>query len=1357
MPQKAECTLDIAPRRIVCVAAKALPWLASAHSLRTHALLKELDGAGMEVFCLRRSVGQKSDWHRTLDNVQYYALKGPHYGKSPLDEYIAESASILEEKLRQLAPALVHAVSTYEAGLPALIAARRLGLPFIYEVRSFREYDYAALIPGYTVSERFQLEKALESLILQNADHVFALNAALRDECLARGTAADRISLLPEAVDVRDIGIREYDETLASQLGIQRSDYVIGYIGSVVPYEGLDDLIAALTAIQKTVPQARILIIGTGSALEDLKVQAAPYGDSVIFTGSVPCTEFAAYRSLMNVCVLPRKPLEYCQDIFQLVPSPNVYDVMAYGKPLIASNVRVFADMVQNYSTGFLTQPGDAKDIARLVSLLVTNPDMSAAITRNALRSSQDHTWESNIALLAGVYKTFLAPGAPIFPEKNNEYFPNTGMVDHGHHVTKRDKLVQHLNTPLPLKAENISVISKDKKNDILAQFSGKVTGLTAYEFSFTWEGEAAFSEKCAIVVPKFYNKDGQNVECYYAAKMMSGESYSYLAETSGEKSGKCLFFVPHNAESVKVQFRRWTSTLDFGKISATISTAFNDYILEGKINLPEGKNFFISSEIVANSFVFARDKLELFFFTESGQNIPYTCLNFESNKGRPNFITLSMPTADRIIHLHRAFDAPDFASTVVWRLCSEHPNIMEFEKWFSVEKVLGIRESLSSFLPEHTAVEDFLSPVDIVDVYHPDKVLSDSIMDGTYSFVGLAQAQTTSNEWLQIFGSFNIRPVLEKSVFVIKPLYYDSEKHLINSAQLPGCSNIQKLGLARKLMPHSSTCCDSLTFAEYFLSPPMAVYAVFYVISLDSIYEFHPKKISVKHITPEDIFINDENIDAAITDAEILTQRFQLAKGSYSITATAKYSGLLSFADPKNSKVKSNYHLYTDILKVLNVNWLPYLAKQKEYVRDEKSILHLFKVIAPDESSGGAVRGTAIVEAQAARGLTPCVCMPLNIGDISSDAKEGLFATIRSGVRIYYGNLPNISRKQILPSELLQMETSLANSVLAENKISLIHAASGFKGYENALKGLALAKGNDLPLVYEVRSFHEHTWRPLDKTWLSDELTQLRIKQENRCMKEADAVVTISLAMVDKLLERGVESQKLFFVPNAIDPVFEQLPESGEIIQLRRSLGLEGKKTIGYISNFSKREGHVILFEAFAKLAEQYSDLCLVLPGDGAERTSILEKSKEAGLFSRVILPGIVPHAEIRSWYHLIDLFVVPRIADFASDYVTPLKPFEAMSQKRPVFISDRPVSREISGDTGERAMIFPSGDADALASVISESLSKPEELKKKAMCAYEWVKKERVWSSVVERYDAVYEKAREIHAASRQKRGGF
>jgi glycosyltransferase involved in cell wall biosynthesis len=104
-----------------------------------------------------------------------------------------------------------------------------------------------------------------------------------------------------------------------------------------------------------------------------------------------------------------------------------------------------------------------------------------------------------------------------------------------------------------------------------------------------------------------------------------------------------------------------------------------------------------------------------------------------------------------------------------------------------------------------------------------------------------------------------------------------------------------------------------------------------------------------------------------------------------------------------------------------------------------------------------------------------------------------------------------------------------------------------------------------------------------------------------------------------------------------------------------------------------------------------------------------------------------------------LIDVFVVPRKADFASDYVTPLKPFEALALKCPLIISDRPVAREIVGKN-ERGLTFRTGEPNDLARVIRTVLDNPDMYRQLVETGAKWVYTQRTWQQNTEMYRQIY-----------------
>lgn len=476
----------------------------------------------------------------------------------------------------------------------------------------------------------------------------------------------------------------------------------------------------------------------------------------------------------------------------------------------------------------------------------------------------------------------------------------------------------------------------------------------------------------------------------------------------------------------------------------------------------------------------------------------------------------------------------------------------------------------------------------------------------------------------------------------------------------------------------------------------------------------------------------------AGAGDAEALQtlSRLQVSEGRLSDhTTTLERLALLTGTEQARAALRRA----SGMLRELDPAWLPDLPGRSSVRATTAAVrpCHLFKVSYPFESSGGAIRNLNVVRSQRALGLDPYVVTPLGYpashgaDDVGSDHEI-------DGVRHIL--LPVSGDDPALPLDRrLTLDAIATASVIRRNGADLIHAASGFRGYELALKGIALARHFSIPLVYEVRSLHEHLWgSPRVRDKLAREWTQLRIAQENRCMAEADAVVTISVAMRDVLVDRGVPAEKITIVPNAVDVEAFPVTEPDRSLKARLGLPIDAP-TVGYISNVSHREGHDVLLRAFAEVARTRADVRCLIVGDGPELANMERLASSLGVHDRVVFTGEVDHGDIRAFYSIIDVFVVPRRPDYAADHVTPLKPFEALALERAMIVSDLPSLREIVGDE-ERGLLFRPEDSSELASKIVDLVDAPSRRRSLGTVGRRWILAERTWDRNALRYLELY-----------------
>lgn len=390
--------------------------------------------------------------------------------------------------------------------------------------------------------------------------------------------------------------------------------------------------------------------------------------------------------------------------------------------------------------------------------------------------------------------------------------------------------------------------------------------------------------------------------------------------------------------------------------------------------------------------------------------------------------------------------------------------------------------------------------------------------------------------------------------------------------------------------------------------------------------------------------------------------------------------------------------------------------------------ILHVVGKTLPQVAAGYTIRTQYVASCQRDAGLEPEVVsqpmFPWNAG-----ATQASTLDVVDGIR--YHRIVDAGRPVGL-EQRLEQHIEGAAAVVRRVRPAVLHAASD---YLNAAVALVLGEAFDIPVVYEVRGFWHETWvsKQGDGADESDRY-QLMREREMDCARRADAVVTLAEVMVDELLAAGVDQESIHVVPNAVDPdAFQPGPRDADLAA-RHGIRPDDV-VVGYISSFVPYEGIHYLVDAAALVPNAK----FLLVGDGEERGRLEQQVDDLGLRGRVVLTGRVPHDEVRSYYDMIDVFVVPRTADRVCQLVTPLKPFEAMAAGKAMVVSDVPALRSliVEGVTGTT---FRPEDPEDLARVVTGLVDDKERRDLMGKGARAWVCEHRTWKSNGHRYLDLY-----------------
>ena len=385
--------------RILHVLDHSLP-LHSGYTFRTLSILREQRKLGWETFHLTSPKQINCNVpEEDVDGWHFY--RSPPVGKLSTVPLLGQLALMkrLEKRLlevvQKVRPDILHAHSPVLNAIPALRVGQRLGIPVVYEVRAF--WEDAAVDHGTTTegSLRYRLTRALETRALQRANHVFTICEGLRADIVARGIAASKVTVIPNAVDIESFDSSgQPDAALKARLGLTDAT-VIGFIGSFYAYEGLDLLLDALPQILTKLPDARVLLVGGGPQEAALKAQSQRLGlvDKVVFTGRVPHAEVQSYYDLVDVLAYPRHSMRLTELVTPLKP----LEAMAQGRLLVASDVGGHKELIRHGETGILFKAGSVNSLAQSITDLLSQRERWPALRQAGRRFVEaERSWAAS-------------------------------------------------------------------------------------------------------------------------------------------------------------------------------------------------------------------------------------------------------------------------------------------------------------------------------------------------------------------------------------------------------------------------------------------------------------------------------------------------------------------------------------------------------------------------------------------------------------------------------------------------------------------------------------------------------------------------------------------------------------------------------------------------------------------------------------------------------------------------------------------------------------------------------------------------------------------------------------------------
>jgi glycosyltransferase involved in cell wall biosynthesis len=215
---------------------------------------------------------------------------------------------------------------------------------------------------------RFLLQRACAVVVV--------LSTRMKNSLAEHNFQMPDLHLIPNGVDITRFHPSGMDTALA-----EREQVVVCVAGLRYP-KGIDVLLQAWHLVHKQAPQARLVIVGTGSLQSQLErmAEALSIADSVEFTGLQSDIPAQLHRG--NLAVLPSR--------WEGMPNA-LLEAMACGLACVATRVSGSEDIIQHGVNGLLVEPEDYQGMAQAILTLLRNPALVQEYGRAARQTTEQY------------------------------------------------------------------------------------------------------------------------------------------------------------------------------------------------------------------------------------------------------------------------------------------------------------------------------------------------------------------------------------------------------------------------------------------------------------------------------------------------------------------------------------------------------------------------------------------------------------------------------------------------------------------------------------------------------------------------------------------------------------------------------------------------------------------------------------------------------------------------------------------------------------------------------------------------------------------------------------------------------
>jgi glycosyltransferase involved in cell wall biosynthesis len=330
----------------------------------------------------------------TMDGAEIRRYKAYTFLPYPEFEYSVDVIGPARDAIK-FKPEIVHAHTPFLMGFSAYRTARRLKVPLIGTFHTPIDEYVMYLAKRSTLSRKLlkRVAKEYQDWFYNRCDVIIVPAVSASRYISMKGK---NIIAVSNGIDLSRYGGKGREE-IRQKYGLGESPVILH--GGRLSYEKrIDYVIRAMPEILKSVPDAKLLIVGSGPARKSLEKAVADSGveNSVIFTGYLSDPDFPKAFAAADILAI-NSPVE--------TQSIIVLEALATGIPVVGADAGAIPDTVSPGVNGYLFKPDDIGAMASYIVKVLTDKAHYSSLREGALNTAAEHSLEKCAQKLLKVYE----------------------------------------------------------------------------------------------------------------------------------------------------------------------------------------------------------------------------------------------------------------------------------------------------------------------------------------------------------------------------------------------------------------------------------------------------------------------------------------------------------------------------------------------------------------------------------------------------------------------------------------------------------------------------------------------------------------------------------------------------------------------------------------------------------------------------------------------------------------------------------------------------------------------------------------------------------------------------------------